>query len=247
MSDTSNFISGLDLGKQQDHTALAIIEKFERAKPLYHVRHLHRYHLGIDYMVIADELAGLFGKPPLLGSQLAVDMTGVGIPVVEMIRAKEMDVAIMGVMITGGFQASLQADRRTWHVPKRDLASAVKLALESNRLMIAKDLPHAALLKKELQNFQVKISKAANEIFEAREGEHDDLVLSVAMAVWLGETRFTGGWDTTPARGSRSMLETLLPPGFFPGQRDDEDEGDIPSPRQVYGCSDEDHDRFPGW
>jgi hypothetical protein len=160
-----------------------------------------------------------------------------------------MDVAIMGVMITGGFQASLQADRRTWHVPKRDLASAVKLALESNRLMIAKDLPHAALLKKELQNFQVKISKAANEIFEAREGEHDDLVLSVAMAVWLGETRFTGGWDTTPAPGSRSIWASA-PPGFFPSPRDDDEDNDVPSAADVYGTPEGNarfSDRFPGW
>jgi hypothetical protein len=49
------------------------------------------------------------------------------------------------------------------------------------------------VLIKELQNFKVKITAAANEIFEAwREGEHDDLLLAVAIAAWMGE-RMQGG------------------------------------------------------
>ncbi len=39
-----------------------------------------------------------------------------------------------------------------------------------------------------MQNFKVKITTSANETFGAwREGQHDDMVLSVAMAAWLGE------------------------------------------------------------
>jgi hypothetical protein len=49
-------------------------------------------------------------------------------------------------------------------------------------------LPEAELLVKELQNFKVKITAAANEVFgEWREGQHDDLVLATALAAWAGE------------------------------------------------------------
>src|SRR5208283_933986 len=34
-------------------------------------------------------------------------------------------------------------------------------------------------------DFQVKITDSANETFSAREGAHDDLVLAVALPVWL--------------------------------------------------------------
>jgi hypothetical protein len=43
------------------------------------------------------------------------------------------------------------------------------------------------ILIRELQNYQVKVTPAANEVFNAREGEHDDLLLALALAAWNGE------------------------------------------------------------
>ena len=43
-------------------------------------------------------------------------------------------------------------------------------------------------LIQELSNFKVKITTKGNDTYEAwREGQHDDLVLSVALACWYGE------------------------------------------------------------
>jgi hypothetical protein len=45
----------------------------------------------------------------------------------------------------------------------------------------------ASALAEELAAFRVKITLAGNETFEAwRERDHDDLVLAVAMALYLG-------------------------------------------------------------
>jgi hypothetical protein len=63
----------------------------------------------------------------------------------------------------------------------------VQKFLSSDRLIIAKSLPHAGLLKKELRDFRVRVSKSANEIYEAREGAHDDLVLSLAVSLFVAE------------------------------------------------------------
>ena len=38
----------------------------------------------------------------------------------------------------------------------------------------------------ELQNFRVTYTSAANALFSARSGAHDDLVLSLAIACWWG-------------------------------------------------------------
>ena len=45
------------------------------------------------------------------------------------------------------------------------------------------------VLVKELLNFRVKINiSTAHDSYEAwREGDHDDLVLSVALSCWAGE------------------------------------------------------------
>jgi hypothetical protein len=44
------------------------------------------------------------------------------------------------------------------------------------------------LLVKELQNFRTKVTVAGTDPLEAwREGQHDDMVLAVALATWAGE------------------------------------------------------------
>jgi hypothetical protein len=42
-------------------------------------------------------------------------------------------------------------------------------------------------LVRELEDYRVKITPAADETFNAREGAHDDLSLALALAVWVGE------------------------------------------------------------
>ena len=50
------------------------------------------------------------------------------------------------------------------------------------------ELPEAEILVAELKAFSVKITQAGNETFESwRERDHDDMVLAVAMALWLAE------------------------------------------------------------
>jgi len=62
-------------------------------------------------------------------------------------------------------------------------------------LKIASQLPEADTLTRKLQNFQVKITGAANDTYGAwREGTHDDLVLAAALALWTGTEVQT--WST---------------------------------------------------
>ena len=64
----------------------------------------------------------------------------------------------------------------SYHVPKKELITALQVVMQGRRLQIARSLPEAATLVRELQNFQVKITAAANETFGAwRDGQHDDL------------------------------------------------------------------------
>jgi hypothetical protein len=73
-------------------------------------------------------------------------------------------------------------------VPKKELVASLQVLLQTRRLKVAKTLPEAATLVRELETFRVKVTEAANETFGAwREGQHDDLVLAVALAAWVGE------------------------------------------------------------
>jgi hypothetical protein len=77
------------------------------------------------------------------------------------------------------------------YVPKRELASTLVAVYQSRRLQMAAGLALGPVLIKELLNFRPKINIATGNVsFEAwRERDHDDLVLSVAMALWVAESQ----------------------------------------------------------
>jgi hypothetical protein len=195
---------GLDLGQTKDYTALVILERHgEAEEAVFHARHLERFPLGTPYPAIVSSVAAMLKQPPLLKEppRLAVDETGVGAPVVDLFRQARLNAALHPIHITGG--ATVNHDRGVEFVPKRDLVSVVQVALQTDRLKIAESLPEAQTLARELQDFQVKITEAANDTYGAwREGAHDDLVLAVAMALYVGKKR--GEWIPTPSYSYRT-------------------------------------------
>jgi hypothetical protein len=94
------------------------------------------------------------------------------------------------VLITSGATVSTDEAGYT-HVPKRDLVGATQVLLQNKQVRIGPSLPEAQTLTSELQTFQTKISvQTAHESFGAwREGQHDDLVLALALALWFATTR----------------------------------------------------------
>jgi hypothetical protein len=154
---------------------------------------LERFGLGTSYPAVCERIVKLFAGPPLANSTLAVDQTGVGRAVVDMIRKARPKTTIRPVTITVG--NAVVPDGTGWHVPKKELVGVLQVLLQSRRLRVARSLPNAAALVKELEAFRVKITASATETFEAwRERAHDDLVLAVAMAVWVGERGVKEFW-----------------------------------------------------
>lgn len=196
-----SYYLGLDLGQAHDYTALTIVRKHPVPPPArYEVPWLERYPLGTSYPAIIAAVAGRCRQLVAQGVRegvpdLIVDATGVGHPVVDLLRRERLPVTLIDVTITGGDTATQQG--RSWRVPKRELVSAAQVLLQSGRLKVAEALPDTATLTRELLNFQVKISEQAHDSYGAwREGTHDDLVLAVALACWYAER---------PAR-SRTMI-----------------------------------------
>jgi hypothetical protein len=226
LKPTVDYISGLDLGQATDYTALAILQRTvgpdpkdpRRLKHHYLVQGLKRFEIGTAYTAICDRIGELYSNPPLAGSTLVVDRTGVGRAVTDLLKrvlepsrplpgtqtAKapaQPKVTISPVTITAGQQAN-HADGG-WNVPKKELVGALQILFQSGRIKVAQGISGAAVLTKELQTFKVKVTASANETFEAwRDGDHDDMVLAVAIAAWYGE-RF--GPAPPPARGNPEL------------------------------------------
>jgi hypothetical protein len=183
--DSPRYFLGLDLGQSADFTALAIVERHgTRKEGALLCRHLQRWPLGTAYpQIVADVCALLKGgvfapRRPTL----AVDQTGVGAAVVDMLREAKPRASLAPVLITAGDQVNYE--QGVYRVPKRELVSITQVALQTERLKVAEALAEASVLQREMQNFQVKITLAANDTYGAwREGAHDDLVLAVALAL----------------------------------------------------------------
>ncbi len=190
----NTFTVGLDLGQAQDYSALCVVERSvveeqgTGRKVGYHaVRHLHRWKLGTPYTDIVQDVYELTQRHPLPGATLAVDATGVGRAVVDLFRVADLSVRLVPISITGVTNAH-PADRGAWFVPKKDLVAVIQTLIHGDRLYIVPELKDAKILGKEIRQFRVKVTAAGNETFEAlRERDHDDMVLSVALACWYHE------------------------------------------------------------
>jgi len=196
-------LAGLDLGQLQDYTALAIGRRVPTPEGnRYDVTALHRFELGTGYPAMVRKVSEWLNQPELSRTRLVVDQTGVGVAVVDMFReAAGLGNRLVPVSITAGRKAILQPDG-SWHVAKVELVSALQAALSGRRLNIARGLPEAATVVKELKGFRAKVTAAGNETFEAwRERDHDDLVLALALLVWYGENQTTAqAVNLVPAR-----------------------------------------------
>lgn len=195
--DPPAFTLGLDLGQANDYSALSIVKRVQEGEEeaRYELLHLKRWTLGTRYPDIVKDVAGLLQREPLADppANVALDYTGCGRPVADMFEAAGLNPILVG--ITGGNAVS-QATQREFGVPKRDLASIVAVLLQEGRLKWPAALPEARTLARELQNFRVKVTTAGNDTYGAwREGLHDDLVLAVALACWVGERFAPAKWQ----------------------------------------------------
>lgn len=185
-----SYVIGLDLGKSQDFTAVSVLQVFgDPPEAKFFCRHLQRFKLGTSYPQIVANMREMCRREPLLSNRptLAIDQTGVGAAVVDIFRQAEINADLKPVLIHGGDHAVKEGG--TWRVPKRELVGATQVALQTGTLKIASELPDVGILTQELQNFQVKISDSGFDSYEARVGVHDDLVLSLAMALYIANRK----------------------------------------------------------
>jgi len=196
MSAVRHFV-GLDLGPMHEYTAVAVLERARLfpdtgrrdRRPPYALRHLRRFPPGTGYPAVAGEVRTLLRTPPMPGAVLGVDQTGVGRAVMELFHDELWNrvlclfapVTVIGSGAPPGAVVGLQ-------VPKLELVGTLQVLLQTRRLQIADALPEAAVLVRELEAFRAAPPVLRGESVESwREREHDDLVLAVAVAAWLGE------------------------------------------------------------
>jgi hypothetical protein len=180
------FFVGVDLGMSDDYTAIAVLEKLVvGSENTYHLRSLKRTR-HVPYPEIVSKVKDIMQTPALQrDAVLVTDFTGVGTPVFQYFQKAGLRPA--GVLIHGGDRTT--KDGPVWKVPKRDLVGTMQIIMQNDRLKISWKLKLAKILSLEMLNFKMKFNAAtAHDSYGAwREGDHDDLLLAVALAAWMGE------------------------------------------------------------
>jgi hypothetical protein len=132
------YFIGLDLGQRRDYTAIAVVERLERPRPYGEtefeallVRHAERLPLGTRYPAVVDRVRELTYLPELMGRcELIVDATGVGTPIVDLLRAERLGSSLAAVTITSGGRERMGAEGAGQH---DDLVMALALACWKGR------------------------------------------------------------------------------------------------------------------
>jgi hypothetical protein len=219
------FVVGVDLGMQNDPTAIAIIEHLDGVldwnteedrhtatgrlpqKPTrrFDCRYLARLPLKLAYPDQVERVKALMARPPLCGvdgirpAELLVDATGVGLPVAQ--EFERAGLKPLKVLITSSEDKATYTNG-AWHVSKALLVSNIDALLNNGELRFAKALAEASQMETELKDFRRYVSAAGRSSWEARSGAHDDLVLAVGIALWWASrppppTASYGVWGMT--------------------------------------------------
>jgi hypothetical protein len=189
---SSRWIIGADLGQAHDPTAIAIVEATEAGLNL---GHLERLPLGTPYPLVAQRLGVICAAVPQ-PQDLVIDATGVGRPVLDLLRQSGHSPVAVSIIGTGNER--LDPGDLIWRVPKKRLLSPLAAALEAGRLSIAPDLPERDILKRELVAFRRTLNERGYAVFGGKR-EHDDTVIAVALAVWWCATTERGPGAQRPA------------------------------------------------
>jgi hypothetical protein len=236
-----SFHVGCDLGQVTDPSAVCVVKRTPDPDPAsdrarFDVVGLRRFALGTPYprvvsavaeMVASPKLRPLVEEPPegewgdrwtshrVGNPSLIIDGTGVGRFVMSLFLDAKMPATIVPLVLTGGLGHRLDMyDDSTpgYWVAKCEIVGAVQAGLQGESLKIVPGLAEADTLAREMQGFRVVVSRNANELYSARESEHDDLLISLGMALWHATLPSNlGVWGPDPTRQPRTpTLEELI-------------------------------------
>jgi hypothetical protein len=206
---------GVDLGQRQDYSTVAVLEDRllahkERNKvnyaPLTERRcallHLERLDFGTRYIRVVDRLYGMLTSERLREEKvvLCLDATGVGSGVFEMVQKmataargrRSAWLNLAGVIFTAGEREKWEGE--TVHVPKNELMGDLLLAMERREVRIDPRKRWTAELLRELEGMRRIMGET--KVKWTSVGEHDDLVMALALAQYGRKFRpLPGTWE----------------------------------------------------
>ena len=168
-TDRTIFI-GVDLGKQQCHSAIVVVERIEEgpsrdhievlrgtgsSRKRYVIRHVERVRLGTQHSDVVRRVKHVVSHLSVTMQAtcvVVVDESGVGVPVVEAMREAGLGsfCRLNPVVITAGQSATASS------VPRAELITKMKMMAERGELELATGCMHGEWLKRELLHLRLE-------------------------------------------------------------------------------------------
>lgn len=197
-SEWVNYYIGVDIGMKRDPSTVAVVELREAPSGSrhYYFKYLKRFTLRMLYSNVASTLARLDeqlrSRTQSEGKQAdtvyALDATGVGEGVSELIEHKMPDADIYRVYLTGGISPTIDYKAREIRLPKHQMVSTLVAAFDSDRIYLSSRSKEIDAMIAELENFEIRISDEGHDQYGAfKTGTSDDLVCALGIACYCGE------------------------------------------------------------
>ena len=161
-----DFYAGLDLGKHQDHSVLAIIKAENNTLKL---KHMHRFPLNTPYASVIGYAKTINDRWQKI-HKILTDSSGVGDYITE-------DMTNTGLANTEGTKFTQQT--------KQEMAQHLKQAMTEKRLRI----PYDSQLIAELNTERYELTKDGKTRFNHPPGTHDDRFWALALAAYATRTQ----------------------------------------------------------
>lgn len=158
--------------------------------------------------------------------RFVIDAGGVGRAILDMLTAEY--VKAIPIQLTGGEAESCVGG--TYHVSKSFVVGKFLAAWDAGRVQVPSTASFLPILENELRAFRGAMTAQGRAKFEAEQGEHDDLVMALAQAIWYfeqhtpqptGPLRCSGALKPSPviAGSAVSRVSGGLPSWLTPEMR----------------------------
>ena len=202
------FFIGLDLGKRRDYSAIVVAERRVMPGPWnptlggypqverLEMQWAERMPRGTSYVEVARRVAAIRQRLESMGGtvRLAVDATGVGVAVVEMLKAVGLGGIMTQVTVTGsgGLDRAVSGDGASDFVSvnKTALFYGLRVGMEQERTGFSAHMPLLKELKAELREIGVILGPKGTRVTGAKGERHDDLAFAAALVQFVARRVF---------------------------------------------------------
>ena len=152
----NEYVVGWDIAKHTDWSVVYVMSMKTK-----HVMFADRFN-QIDYKIQVPRVVSIANK--YNGAKILMDSTGVGDPVLEMVKDAGADVE--------GYNFT--------NTTKQQLVEHLVTKIEKREITY----PNIPVLLNELEIYQYELTRAGNVRYNAPDGYHDDCVMALALATW---------------------------------------------------------------